>query len=73
MCFGRWDTPQHVLIDDTDGLDFETSEQIWPGGFTSFDVLCVIELRIVVRCRQGLQQWSDWGLPHSEQTRGGYV
>ncbi|KAH9925437.1 phospholipase D [Epithele typhae] len=26
-CFGRWDTPQHVLIDDPD----DESEQIWPG------------------------------------------
>ncbi|PIL22872.1 hypothetical protein GSI_15568 [Ganoderma sinense ZZ0214-1] len=29
-CFGRWDTPQHVLIDDPD-LNSETSEHIWPG------------------------------------------
>lgn len=28
LCFGRWDTPQHVLIDDP-----EESEEprIWPG------------------------------------------
>ena len=31
MCFGRWDTPQHVLVDDPDTLDFEASEQVWPG------------------------------------------
>ncbi|KAL0576864.1 Phospholipase D1 [Marasmius crinis-equi] len=27
ICFGRWDTPQHVLIDDHD----EGQSQIWPG------------------------------------------
>lgn len=27
LCFGRWDTPQHTIIDDAD----EISEQIWPG------------------------------------------
>ena len=28
LCFGRWDTPQHVLIDDPE----ESEEpQIWPG------------------------------------------
>ncbi|KAJ7857670.1 phospholipase D [Mycena olivaceomarginata] len=29
LCFGRWDTPQHVIIDDVDP-DTEQSE-IWPG------------------------------------------
>ncbi|KAJ7288468.1 phospholipase D [Mycena rebaudengoi] len=29
LCFGRWDTPQHVVIDDVDPGS-ETSE-IWPG------------------------------------------
>lgn len=24
LCFGRWDTPQHSLVDDDE-------EQIWPG------------------------------------------
>ncbi|CCL98409.1 uncharacterized protein FIBRA_00406 [Fibroporia radiculosa] len=28
LCFGRWDTPQHVLVDDPDS-GFE--DQIWPG------------------------------------------
>lgn len=28
LCFGRWDTPQHVLADDVDGTD---SPKIWPG------------------------------------------
>ncbi|KAH9949881.1 phospholipase D [Amylocystis lapponica] len=28
-CFGRWDTPQHVLVDDPDVGSEE--EQIWPG------------------------------------------
>ncbi|KAL0066150.1 Phospholipase D1 [Marasmius tenuissimus] len=27
ICFGRWDTPQHVLIDDHD----EGQPQVWPG------------------------------------------
>ena len=31
LCFGRWDTPQHVLVDDADSLDFEASEHVWPG------------------------------------------
>ncbi|KAG8926053.1 Phospholipase D1 [Tulasnella sp. 418] len=30
-CFGRWDTPQHVLIDDGDPIGEEGSEQIWRG------------------------------------------
>jgi phospholipase D1/2 len=25
LCFGRWDTPQHVLLDDGSG------DVIWPG------------------------------------------
>lgn len=29
LCFGRWDTPQHVIIDDTE-VGPETTE-IWPG------------------------------------------
>ncbi|KAJ3563394.1 hypothetical protein NP233_g8968 [Leucocoprinus birnbaumii] len=28
LCFGRWDTPQHVLADDVDGTD---RSEIWPG------------------------------------------
>jgi phospholipase D1/2 len=27
-CFGRWDTPQHVLVDD--GGD-DSNNHIWPG------------------------------------------
>ena len=53
MCFGRWDTPQHVLIDDPDGLDFEASEQIWPGLSTGFCVIHVMGLN-AVPYRQGL-------------------
>lgn len=30
LCFGRWDTPQHILIDDPDPEE-EGSAQIWPG------------------------------------------
>ncbi|KAJ3513571.1 hypothetical protein NLJ89_g2876 [Agrocybe chaxingu] len=28
LCFGRWDTPQHALTDDTADTD---NEEIWPG------------------------------------------
>ncbi|KAF8586907.1 phospholipase D [Ramaria rubella] len=31
LCFGRWDTAQHVLVDDGDMGDSEGSEFIWPG------------------------------------------
>ena len=27
LCFGRWDTPQHVLLDDPEG----DADAIWPG------------------------------------------
>ncbi|EJC97886.1 phospholipase D [Fomitiporia mediterranea MF3/22] len=30
LSFGRWDTPQHILI-DTPGVDSEDPAQIWPG------------------------------------------
>ncbi|KAH8114370.1 phospholipase D [Phellopilus nigrolimitatus] len=30
LCFGRWDTPQHVLIDDPDQSS-DDQTQIWPG------------------------------------------
>ena len=30
MCFGRWDTPQHILIDDGNEAKSE-SDHIWPG------------------------------------------
>ncbi|KAG6810808.1 hypothetical protein H0H92_010252 [Tricholoma furcatifolium] len=28
LCFGRWDTAQHALVDDTEGTD---NPEIWPG------------------------------------------
>ncbi|KAG8909007.1 Phospholipase D1 [Tulasnella sp. 403] len=31
MCFGRWDTPQHILVDDAEPTGMEGSAQIWPG------------------------------------------
>ena len=31
LCFGRWDTPQHVLIDTPDAEGVDESVQIWPG------------------------------------------
>jgi phospholipase D1/2 len=46
LCFGRWDTPQHVLVDDPDTLDFEASDQVWPGQFAGFSALYVTEFRI---------------------------
>lgn len=53
MCFGRWDTPQHVLVDDPDTLDFEVSEQVWPGESVSFSGVIAMRLTVVY-CRQGL-------------------
>ncbi|KAF8323532.1 uncharacterized protein EI90DRAFT_3146978 [Cantharellus anzutake] len=32
MCFGRWDTPQHALVDDPQDM----SQRIWPGMFFEF-------------------------------------
>lgn len=32
-CFGRWDTAQHVLIDDGEPNGPEGNEQIWVGEF----------------------------------------
>jgi hypothetical protein len=31
LCFGRWDTAQHVLVDETDPNPTEGREQIWRG------------------------------------------
>ena len=31
LCFGRWDTAQHVLVDDGDLTGPEGSEYVWPG------------------------------------------
>lgn len=31
LCFGRWDTPQHILVDDGNVEGAEGSTQIWPG------------------------------------------
>lgn len=31
LCFGRWDTPQHVLIDDGEMAGAAAGEYIWPG------------------------------------------
>ena len=36
LCFGRWDTPQHILVDDPD-LNDEESSQIWPGMYGNQD------------------------------------
>ena len=53
ICFGRWDTPQHVLADDPDVLDFEASENIWPGQSTGLWVMYTTGLN-VLHIRQGL-------------------
>ena len=29
LCFGRWDTPQHALVDDPE----DASQRVWPGKF----------------------------------------
>ena len=34
LCFGRWDTAQHVLVDDGGVTGAEGSEYIWPGVFS---------------------------------------
>ncbi|KAG9016332.1 Phospholipase D1 [Tulasnella sp. 427] len=31
LCFGRWDTPQHILVDDGNIEGADGSTQIWPG------------------------------------------
>lgn len=31
LCFGRWDTAQHVLVDDGDMEGATKGEFIWPG------------------------------------------
>lgn len=31
LCFGRWDTAQHVLVDDGDMAGPEGCEYVWPG------------------------------------------
>lgn len=41
LCFGRWDTAQHVLIDDPDAGD---GPQIWPGTFPRLNTAYVMML-----------------------------
>ncbi|KAF8509648.1 phospholipase D [Hysterangium stoloniferum] len=31
LCFGRWDTAQHILIDDGDVAGSEKGQYVWPG------------------------------------------
>ncbi|KAF9649936.1 phospholipase D [Thelephora ganbajun] len=68
MCFGRWDTPQHVLVDDPDTLDFEVSEQIWPGKdysnprVTDFHTLNKPEEDMYDRTRVPRMPWHDVGM-----------
>lgn len=35
LCFGRWDTAQHVLVDNAEPSG-EGSEEIWPGEHSVF-------------------------------------
>ena len=35
LCFGRWDSPQHVLTDDPEDTEF-----IWPGTCIPFAAHC---------------------------------
>jgi phospholipase D1/2 len=37
LCFGRWDTAQHALIDEGD-IPGENAEQIWKGEFLANSV-----------------------------------
>jgi len=41
-CFGRWDTPQHVLIDDGPVDAPEGTGQIWPGMYLPTVVLSMV-------------------------------
>lgn len=49
LCFGRWDTPQHVLTDEGDP-DTEQSH-IWPGMRLLSEPFCMLTL---IDLRQGL-------------------
>lgn len=66
-CFGRWDTPQHILIDNGEPDGAEGS-QIWIGSF----IIILFFLPEMVS-RQRLQQSSRYGFPLSGQARAGYV
>lgn len=64
LCFGRWDTPQHVLVDDPE----EGEEPIWPGKdysnarTTDFHTLSKPEEDMHDRTRTPRMPWHDVGL-----------
>ncbi|KAN0129506.1 phospholipase D [Lactarius tabidus] len=64
LCFGRWDTPQHSLVDDPE----EGEEPIWPGKdysnarITDFHTLAKPEEDMHDRSRIPRMPWHDVGL-----------
>ncbi|KAF8272777.1 hypothetical protein EI94DRAFT_1717370 [Lactarius quietus] len=64
LCFGRWDTPQHSLVDDPE----EGEEPIWPGKdysnarITDFHNLAKPEEDMHDRSRIPRMPWHDVGL-----------
>ncbi|KAF8500767.1 phospholipase D [Russula emetica] len=64
LCFGRWDTPQHALVDDPE----EGEEPIWPGKdysnarSTDFHTLTKPEEDMHDRTRTPRMPWHDVGL-----------
>ena len=52
LCFGRWDTPQHVMLDDPSQTEGE-AETIWTGEHFQYSILGIHQGLIVTR--QGLQ------------------
>ncbi|KNZ80910.1 hypothetical protein J132_03610 [Termitomyces sp. J132] len=65
LCFGRWDTPQHVLVDDTEGTD---QPEIWPGKdysnprITDFHTLNKPEEDMYDRTKVPRMPWHDVGM-----------
>ncbi|THV05210.1 phospholipase D [Dendrothele bispora CBS 962.96] len=63
LCFGRWDTPQHVLIDDVDAGS--GNSQIWPGKDYSNARVCDFynlskpEEEMYDRTKVGRMPWHD--------------
>ncbi|KAF9242554.1 phospholipase D [Melanogaster broomeanus] len=66
LCFGRWDTPQHVLVDDAE-LSSEKTE-IWPGKdysnprVTDFHTLSKPEEDMHDRTKVPRMPWHDVGM-----------
>ncbi|KAF8501365.1 hypothetical protein JB92DRAFT_2975716 [Gautieria morchelliformis] len=68
LCFGRWDTAQHVLVDDGDMTGPEGSEYVWPGKDYSnervveFHTLNKPEQDMYDRTKVPRMPWHDVGL-----------